>query len=67
MICQLYFDAEMVMADIGEMLDITESRVSQRLLIVKKEIEKVSPLSEKLSEYQDDPEYSKLCVDWITI
>lgn len=66
-ICQLYFDDEIVLAEIGEMLGITESMVSQRLKRVKKEIESVVLLSEKMAEYKDDSQVSKLEVNWITL
>jgi predicted transcriptional regulator len=66
-IASLFFDHDMRNKDISEIFGVTEAAVSQAIRTVGKEIEKAALLSEKLSEYQDDPDYSKLCVDWITI
>lgn len=53
--------------DVAKSLGVTESRVSQLLRPIKKAIEDAAILSEVMDDYRDDPEFSKLEVEWITI
>lgn len=68
LIYELRFEDELSEAEIGEMFGVTESRICQ---IIKSRIEPVVTAAFVVGEvadiYADDPEYSKLLIDWIAI
>lgn len=53
--------------EIADILGITESRVSQIMRGVERAVGAAAVLSEVASHYNDDPEYSKLEIRWITL
>jgi RNA polymerase sigma factor (sigma-70 family) len=64
---QAYFVEEQSEKTIGNSMGITESRVSQCLKPMKKEIQDYFVLRECLERIEWDPEYTKLLVDWIRL
>jgi DNA-directed RNA polymerase specialized sigma subunit len=67
LICDLYFDQDMRLEEIAELLGVTGSRISQLMRQVKAKISDCALIAEKYSEYCDDKDYSKIVVNWITI
>lgn len=67
LIADLYLDHEWTEKKIGELLGVTEAAISIQIRIIKKEIEKAALLDERLDIYNDDSEYSKLNINWITL
>lgn len=66
-IARLFFELEVGQADIAEILGVTPSLVSQLLRTIKKQIANKEIVRACYDYYQDDPEYSKLYIDWIAI
>lgn len=62
-----YFVDEEVEKSIGERFGITESRVSQILKPMKKEIQEYYLIREVLERMEWDPDYGKFQVDWIRL
>lgn len=67
LIYELVFDCGFTAVEAGAMLGISESRVSQLMRPIKAEIQRAAIRAEVLAEYHDDPEYSKLAIQWITL
>ena len=57
--------AEEPLVAAAAVLGVCESRVSQLRQRVRRDIRDGMLLEEKLAEYRDDPDASKLVVDWI--
>lgn len=66
-IYQAYFVEELTEQTIGKALDITESRVSQILGSMKREMRDYYMLREGLERMEWDTGYTKLHVDWIKL
>lgn len=60
-------DEEITMAEVGEMLGVTESRICQRMGVIRKRVEKAVTLDQALDLYNDGLIDPKLKVDWIKI
>jgi len=58
---------ELSQDEVGEGFGLDPSRISQLLSNVKKEIVAKALIDECYDFYKDDPEYSKLSIDWITL
>lgn len=64
-VAKLYED--MSPAEVGEVFGVSESRISQRMKVVKAERAKVATIQHIFDIYKDDKEYSKLEINWIRI
>ena len=53
--------------EIAEILGITDSRVSQVLKPIKKQIQDAAIIETVADIYRDDKEYSKLEIEWIRL
>ena len=67
LIASLYLEHNWLQDEIGDLLGVSGSRISQFLKKIKKEIEKAAIFEERFDIYKDDSEYSKLSINWITI
>lgn len=68
MIHELVFEQEVPARDVAGMLGVTESRISQIIMAkVKPAVEAAKVIDDAADLYRDDPDYSKLVVDWIAI
>lgn len=66
-IYEAYFVKERTEKDIGASMQITDSRVSQLIKHMKKEIENYYVLRDGLERMEWDTEYLKVQVDWIKL
>jgi len=68
LIYELRFEAEMLEHEIAELLGVTESRISQ---VIHGRIARAmegAALREEIGDlYRDDPEFSKLVIQWIAV
>lgn len=65
---ELVFEQEVPARDVAGMLGVTESRISQIIMAkVKPAVEAAKVIDDAADLYRDDPDYSKLVVDWIAI
>lgn len=68
LIAELRYDEGMSEKDIADILGVTESRVCQIIgRRINPQIESAVLLAERLALFHDDPEASRLLVDWIKI
>jgi hypothetical protein len=68
LIYELYCEDEILQQDIADIFGVTASRVSQIVRSQIKPVLEAMHLCEEIGDlYRDDPYYSQLVVDWITL
>lgn len=64
---KLYFVDGLRLKDIAELFGVTESAVSIRMKPIKSQIKEEIELTQVWEQYVEEPNYSKLHIDWIRI